>query len=528
MALEAVVQVLKDSDQAWMAFEWRDVEFLAGLTVPDDEEGVEVGIRLIDLGNSSNRLDSGFEFLIHTHHSKGVTRICRGTIQPIVAEKAAARLDHVQESEAGERIAAAEAAKALRRSTKCTKGSTLYTRLYKLGYQFGDSFRRIEHVHWEDVGEAVGKVSVFDDPSATPTVIHPATLDGVIQFMLPATTSAGNVKTPIMIPTRIDRLWVARDGLLPASSSQLQTHTTLRSTSLRTKEFNSSTFDLANGSLKVQFEGIQATAIAALDDPLSTQGLARQLCFDIDYKPDISLLYTDRLQEILDLHKPASPEPVDLWLDIRELVWALMRRIADELDEAHVPSHLPHLRNHLNWIKQRCDHIPESTTAIADLYRKVERHGRIGQIYINFADRMHDILVGQVDALEHLAQDNILRDYYDFNNKTSKFFGPLGFFLQLLSHKNPALKIMEVGAGTGSTTQRLMDVLATRTSYGYSAQYSRFDFTDISPAFLNVAREDFGMYPKTHFCLFDVEKEASEQGYEGHSYDVIVAANVGP
>ncbi|KAI1179866.1 putative polyketide synthase [Nemania sp. FL0916] len=526
MALEAVLKTIKDTKRPLEALEFRNVEFLAGLAVPDDEDGVEIGIRLGDLANSSSRLDSGFEFSIHAHHREGINRICLGSIQPIFAGDVAVSTSNAKESQEAANIAASKLDDALRRSTKESTGSSLYTRLYKLGFQFGRSFRRIEHVVWENAGEAIGNISIYDDNLGRPTVIHPATLDGVIQVMIPAATKAGNIKTPVMVPTRIDRLWIKTDSSLLTPSAQVKTLATLKSATRRTQEFDTYTFD-SSGSLNIQFDGIQATTIAASEVSNSnTHEHARQLCFDIVSEPDISLMDRDQIQEILNSQKPTGPEPVGIWNDIEEFVRAVMRQALEELDELNIPAEPPHLRKQWNWVEQKSLQAHSSTALTTDCYQRLERHGKIGPLYANFGRHFNDILQGKVDALEFLSRDNFLRDYYDFHNSTSKFLDPLRYYLKLLSHKNPSLRIMEVGAGTGSTTHQLMSILSTSTSYGYHARYSKYDFTDISPSFLNLARETFSKYPKMNFGVFDVEKDAAEQGYDEYSYDVIVAANV--
>ncbi|CAH0022093.1 unnamed protein product [Clonostachys rhizophaga] len=527
MAMEAVVQVTKHFDQKLTAFECRGVEFLAGLAVPEDEEGVEVTTRLVDLAHSPNRLDSGFEFHIQSHHGNAVTRICRGTIEPIFAETAPAHLDHIQEIEAAQDIAVKNASRALQNSTKNVKGHTLYSRLHKFGYHFTGSFRRITHAYWEGVGECVGDVSLFEDPSgALPAVIHPASLDGVIQVMLPAITAGGNVKTPTMIPTRIDRLWIARDGLLPDSSIHLQAHTLRRLTNHRTHQLDCSAVDNTNGLLKVQMNGLEATSITTADDSDSAQTHARQLCYKMTFMPDISLIDTARLRNLLQGQAQQDVEAALTWTDIEQLVAVSAKRISQEVEEDSIPSHLPHLRRQLEWIKQISSSIKSPLDTLENIRKRVETRGKIGRLYLEFLDCLQDILQGRVDALEFLNQDNNLRTYYDYNTDSSSFFGPLSVFMKLLAHKSPSLKVIEVGAGTGSTTQRILDMLTTKTSYGYTAQYSHYEFTDISPAFLSMAKEKFGAYPNMNFSLFNVENVAGEQGYEPHSYDVVVAANV--
>ncbi|WP_435113289.1 amino acid adenylation domain-containing protein [Nocardiopsis synnemataformans] len=80
------------------------------------------------------------------------------------------------------------------------------------------------------------------------------------------------------------------------------------------------------------------------------------------------------------------------------------------------------------------------------------------------------------------------------------------------------LRVLEIGAGVGGTTEAVVAALA-----GHPAEYR---FTDVSPFFVNEARERFADFPWVSFGLFDLNREAGAQGYAPNSFDAVVAANV--
>ncbi|GAB3456751.1 non-ribosomal peptide synthetase [Streptomonospora sediminis] len=80
------------------------------------------------------------------------------------------------------------------------------------------------------------------------------------------------------------------------------------------------------------------------------------------------------------------------------------------------------------------------------------------------------------------------------------------------------LRILEIGAGVGGTTEAVVAALA-----GHDVEYR---FTDVSPFFISEAKEHFADFPWVSFGLFDLNQGFEEQGYAPNSVDAIVAANV--
>ncbi|WP_448265467.1 beta-ketoacyl synthase N-terminal-like domain-containing protein [Nostoc sp. DSM 114159] len=80
------------------------------------------------------------------------------------------------------------------------------------------------------------------------------------------------------------------------------------------------------------------------------------------------------------------------------------------------------------------------------------------------------------------------------------------------------LRVLEIGAGTGVSTQALLSVLPPeRTNY---------TFTDIGNGFLTQAQQKFKDYPFVEYRLLDIDKSPTEQGFDKYSFDVIIASNV--
>jgi len=80
------------------------------------------------------------------------------------------------------------------------------------------------------------------------------------------------------------------------------------------------------------------------------------------------------------------------------------------------------------------------------------------------------------------------------------------------------LRVLEIGAGTGSTAASILPLLP--------ADRSRYVFTDIAPGFLSPAKERFSEYGFVDYRTLNIENDPAGQGFAPGSFDIIIAANV--
>ncbi|RKK66596.1 Nonribosomal peptide synthetase 14 [Fusarium oxysporum] len=136
----------------------------------------------------------------------------------------------------------------------------------------------------------------------------------------------------------------------------------------------------------------------------------------------------------------------------------------------------------------------------------------IGQSYT-------EIVRGTVPPLQILMEDNVLNRLYKdcIGGKTAN--RQVGELVGQLAHRYPQMNILEIGAGTGGTTNSALKCL--------NASFASYTYTDISPGFFEKAASAFASHAhKMIFKTLDIERDPVEQGFKLHSFDVIIAANV--
>ncbi|MGZ9225612.1 MAG: methyltransferase, partial [Anaerolineales bacterium] len=133
------------------------------------------------------------------------------------------------------------------------------------------------------------------------------------------------------------------------------------------------------------------------------------------------------------------------------------------------------------------------------------------------------ILTGRENPLETLFPEGSYNtvDYLYHDWSLIRYFnGILRTIMEELTRQFQSyrkIQILEIGAGTGGATAAVLPSLPVdRTEY---------DFTDMSDFFLVRAQEKFKDYPFVRYGILNIEQAVEAQGFGGHHYDVVIAAN---
>ena len=166
---------------------------------------------------------------------------------------------------------------------------------------------------------------------------------------------------------------------------------------------------------------------------------------------------------------------------------------------------------------------PDIASAIHDFRTRYPHASLELKVLCDCAMNIPQVLTGRKDPLEILfpgGSTEVLTAFYNCDSFLIMHDLCKNSFAEWLAanSNNNKLKILEIGAGTGSTTRQLLPLLKD-----YQVDY---EFTDISPLFLSVAQDEFKVYPFINYRLLNIEDSISGQGFHPESYDLIIASNV--
>ncbi|BET96997.1 amino acid adenylation domain-containing protein [Xenorhabdus taiwanensis] len=183
------------------------------------------------------------------------------------------------------------------------------------------------------------------------------------------------------------------------------------------------------------------------------------------------------------------------------------------------------LFNNQGFIEQTADgyhclqplsHVPVPTAKLDDAVwcQTISR-------YVTTCIEQHDtLLAGCGNALELLFADKqITASLYSENPALRCLNQAAAEIVRQLSQTSEHFTVLEVGAGTGATSEKVL---------AHNAQaIQSYHFTDVSPLFLDDARQLLNQHGETvKFALFDINQQIDFSQHPESGYDLIMAVNV--
>jgi acyl transferase domain-containing protein/NADPH:quinone reductase-like Zn-dependent oxidoreductase/SAM-dependent methyltransferase/NAD(P)-dependent dehydrogenase (short-subunit alcohol dehydrogenase family) len=515
MAIESMRQTTSNLKGKVKGYRIRDVIFSKAIVLSSNPQGTEIQLTLRSPNDRTSKSGGAWsEFTVFGYEGDSWSECCRGAI--IIECEDATHVFAVDEDQ----MLLESTMETLRRGVVQCESTIDVDKAYEVfqtsGIEYGPTFQGMRHLKWDKGNQATATVDLHHwkthtvDPYCEPHLIHPATLDVLFQLMLPSLSNGGKESFPTGVPTRLFHAWVSADLLDAPADAKLIAHCNMGAESFR--QYRASIIAAQEGCdepcVTVKIE--MSTVSDVFSAPHTKRETAKNL-FSIARKPDFDLLC--KPLSLGDFNP--NPEPR---IEEKEALCLYSITKALENFEGDVEALPDHLQRFLQWAQwQVSRHQVNPGPPISDLLTDVENHDVEGAVLSRVARNLDAILAREVDALSLLFADDIMTQYYANFGSTPALLSQTAQHVDLLAHKCPTMRILEIGAGTGCLTGYIVDMLGNRVQ--------EYVFTDISSSFFAKAKERFDGKKLTMKTL-DVSKDPEAQGFDLHSFDLIIAGNV--
>lgn len=549
MAIEAINQVT-DKSRTVRGFRLRDVRFPRALTIPSDPNGIETRF---NLRQTTQRADNTLsqkqwaEFRLTSLEGAKWHENCHGFVQ-IDDQSGPTEVDEGREvrEDLKSYLRAAEAVDR-RSSRKHMNKSQLYQTLHRSGFGFGPRFQTLDHGWFDSDFKAGSDVEFYHahgDEHVQPHVIHPTTLDGILHLSLAALAEGGTKPIPTVVPVFLKEVWISRPGLSHPLNASAKAIASLTKRETRDVEFDIAAYNVAQDTVLARMEGLRLTTIADFTETAAVDLQQRPSCHGLVFKPDVDRAESQQLKKYCEEARLQEPEPVEFYRDLTFLIFVFLSKATEKIMKVRPRDIQPHLLHYIDWakmeverfssrpvsgIKPNWNNLIQDPSYIESLCNDIQNINDQGRVYVTVGRRLEEVLYGHVDPLELLFESGLMRDLYREVNSSRTCFLEFERYLDLLAHKNPNLRILEIGAGTGGTTAKILSTLSQDPAGepGGSPRFSSYRYTDISQAFFEQAQQDFRHHRgRMSYGILDIELNPTSQGYENETYDLIIAANV--
>lgn len=541
MAVEAAWQVSSNgqsSDASEITgYGLRNVDIKTALRIPEDDYGIEV-ILSFEYVDSNSQPPSWAKFTISSvsRDLPEWTEHCTGMIKVYSNQQERCQLKEMTGMEA-------------EMDARTPDLVSWYNKFADVGLEYGPMFQPLSSLqsdpHRHCAKARVDLNSTRDavkGGESTYDTIHPAALDATFQLGIIA-CYGGHVDevTASFVPVHMSEVYLKAGAERRQHQYNVQSQETGiafahgQKEGLRSAKVNLQMTD-ENGNVVLEVESLRLTQFAkstsAAKGPVSERPFSSPFT-RLVWQPNIRTL-TNR--QARGLFSPTEDPELIAQLQNEELICCLI--VADIYDRflrsgADTHTKGEELGHWISWVRRCVEQDRRDTMAEAKQLSADQRHERLEELYRETGDtcavRAARLIHADIDEIIHerktgidvlVAEEGLLSELYKSGTAVTGAWPQLEKVFDCLGHVNPNQRIVEIGAGTGSGTRVVMKALVGANGI---KRYSDYTFTDISAGFLSSAQEAMAEYRDIHFSVLNIEDDPTENGYEPHSYDVVLA-----
>lgn len=535
MAIEAMRQLVSETHDplSISSYNFKNIQIPAPLVIPDSPNTVEIQLSLVTGRNQQDNSKSKWEeFKVFSVSAEGASvEHCHGFIMAEMSSDT----DEVETTKEKNLNSLSEISRLNELESLCDDEIDtvkLYRDLKSRGNSYGPNFSCIKELTLSST-HALGVLNIPDMSQSMPTpfqqphVIHPATLDALMHQAV-AIFNRHAQDTVFMI-VGINELKISsRLASNPGASLTLATTTSgvgSRYPSADISAFQKNSDLDMEVVIQMKAAKLRATGISNGNAPDGTR--ERNMSYTMNWDLD-----ADHMTSLMFLPGPDTIEAdraQERKLDfLNQAAAVYVNRCVKSLSANGPPilsGHFPHL---FKWMKrwQESEEFKSLLqevfeTNVEQILEDAQKLGVEGELLWRVGRELDSILIGKSDALSLMLEDDLLYRLYA-DDASSRCYAHVISYMKKLVFKNPNMKVIELGGGTGGTTAPLLEALDSNGIL----PFEKYVFTDVSSGFFERTRARLQRWDSyLEYKKLDLNIGVSEQGFEEEGYDLIIAAN---
>ncbi|TGJ82343.1 hypothetical protein E0Z10_g6410 [Xylaria hypoxylon] len=382
----------------------------------------------------------------------------------------------------------------------------------------------------ESVKRRLNIATVTTTPKMTGDyIVHPGTLDSIFQGLYAAFSYPGDGRVwTTYLPKSFRRVRFDVDTCLQMrnyTNSRLVADCFVTDSSAREVRGDIDVFCTEDDRPVVQLQGI---VLSSLEVPSAAND--RTVFWQMDWKKDLLSIADSNKgqnQPIPLVNGDRSPEVCE-----KVALSYLSQLLGSTKHHEMVSSgwYFPHLMGiaskladlgNRSLVNSRClhDRHPKSPKSIGTLGGD-QSSRQVDLELVNYVGpRIPSILRGSELSARGLETDKLIDKFYMEGPGATEVKNHLGTVLDHLIHRYPRMSILELAAGTGDYTNLFLQHL--------ESNFEDYSFTDRVPTGFSAAQARFAAHdPSLTFQVLDIDRSPINQGFEVHSYDLVIAARI--
>jgi acyl transferase domain-containing protein len=393
---------------------------------------------------------------------------------------------------------------------------------HRLGFHYGPHFQRFQKVSVDPTGcNASASILNFAEEPASRYTLHPATMDHVLQLFPMALSHGIERKFPLVVPASVGYLYVG------GSAAEASIHA--RVSDGGTGLFLGNAEMLAGGKLIMSASDVRGFPV---DNQGQESGSNIPGISQIQWAPDIDLMSPEAVFPRTNVRKPR--DEVTQAAKKLGILYSLETTACFSASNPEASQFLARYR----WVAAEALQIGQGRD---DMFKHVQTWaGLTSEARQSLIDNLSSTLdeddkreFSKIAAcmkyiyrnFRHITTGQGFLEDTDSCIETFKasLYSQLNWnhFLATIGHSNPVMRVLEIGSGSVFVTKAVLNQLRSPSG---SPLFSRYVFTSHTAEVVAAAQTD--MRHDIEFSLFDITRDPVEQGFDPHSFDLIIAFNV--